>query len=152
MAASLAQLTTLFDPHYAAKLQLIDRQITAGALASNALEVTRHEHRLVELDRELSNRLIEMQGKHQLDTEKALTDSIIRQMEERTRFRKDSARMILEAAIQVKLGKIAHEQQLDTLYKTKLYDYLFELCRQQQQQEARDYIDQLYAQAVAGGL
>lgn len=154
MAYSLAQVGAMLDPHYAAKLQLIERHAEAGFHVANALDATRHQYRLAEMDRELSNRLTEMAAQHQLDGDKAIVNSIIKQMEERSAFRKDAAKMILEAAIKAKLGKIEHERGLEKQqhYLSKLQDYLAELCKNSREQEAKDYIDKLYREAMAGGL
>jgi hypothetical protein len=149
---SLAQLGAMLDPQYAAKLRLIDRQAEVGFLTASALEQSRHQNHLAEMDRELSNRLVEMQARHHLESEKALSDSIIKQMEGRSATRNEMAKMILEAAIKAKLGKIEHEQSIEKAYMSKLHEYLFELYRNNQEQAAKDYIDKLYAEAVAAGM
>lgn len=151
---SLARIGAMLDPQYAAKLELVERQAVVGFHAANALETSRHRNRLDEMDRELGNRLAEMHTQHHLDGDKAIVDSIIKQMEGRAAVRNDAFKMIMEAAIKVKLGKIEHEQGLEKQerYLAKLHDYLFELCQNNQEQAARDYIDKLYKQAVDGGL
>lgn len=154
MAYSLAQIGVMLNPEYAGKLQLLERQATVGFHAANALEAARHEHRLAEMDRELNNRLAEMHTQHRLDGDRAIADSIIKQMEGRAAFRNEAASMILAAAIKAKLGKIEHERGLEKQqqYMSKLQDYLAELCKNNRQQEAKDYIDKLYKEAMTGGL
>lgn len=154
MATSLARIGAILNPHYAAKLELVERQALAGFQAANALEAARHENRLAEMDRELSNRLAELHTQHQLEGDKAIVDSIIKQMEGRAEVRNEAFKMIMEAAIKVKLGKIEHQQNVEKQerYLAKLYDYLFELCRNDQEQAAKDYIDKLYKEAVTGSL